>query len=153
MENKKPLSVELEPSYFQLQTYLGATKHMGDLKATNELIQLCHLTKNELILDIGCSTGTTPTHLAKTHNTTVTALDINPKMIQWTKELAERQNVADKVQLIVAYAQNLPFKDNLFAAIICESVTVFLKDKQQGLNEYIRVTKPDGYVDSTRELG
>jgi len=86
MENKKPLSVELEPSYFQLQAYLGATKHMGGLKATNELI-----------LDIGCGTGTTPTHLAKTHNTTVTALDINPKMIQWTKELAERQNVADKV--------------------------------------------------------
>jgi len=67
-------------------------------------------------------------------------------MIQWTKELAERQNVADKVHLIVADAQNLPFKDNRFDAVICESVTVFLQDKQQGLNEYVRVTQPDGYV-------
>jgi len=146
MENKKPLSVELEPSYFQLQAYLGATKHVGGLKATNELIQLCHLTKYKLILDIGCGTGTTPTHIAKTRNSTVTALDINRKMIQWTKELAERQNVADKVHLIVGDAQNLPFKDNLFDAVIGESVTVFLQNRQQGLNEYVRVTKPDGYV-------
>ena len=131
MEHKKPLSVELEPSYFQLQAYLGATEHMGGQKATNELITLCHITKNKHILDIGCGTGTTSTHITKTHNSTVTALDINQKMIQWTKEKAKTEDVADKVHLIVADAQNLPFKDNLFDAIICESVTVFLKDKQQ----------------------
>ena len=119
---------------------------MGGKKATNELITLCHITKNKHILDIGCGTGTTPTHIAKTHNSTVTALDISPKMIQWTKERAERQNVAGKIQLITADAQNLPFKGNQFDAVICESVTVFLQDKQKGLNEYVRVTKPGGYV-------
>jgi len=146
MENKKPLSGELEPSYFQLQAYWGATKHMGGLKATNELIQLCHITKNKHILDIGCGTGITPTHIARTHHTTVTALDISPKMILWTKGKAKKEHIADKVHLIVADAQNLPFKDAHFDAVVCESVTVFLQDKQQGLDEYVRVTKPGGYV-------
>jgi len=72
MEHKKPLPAELEPSYFQLQAYLGATKHIGGQKATNELITLCHITKPKHILDIGCGTGTTPTHIAKTHDSTVT---------------------------------------------------------------------------------
>jgi ubiquinone/menaquinone biosynthesis C-methylase UbiE len=146
MANKQPLSRELEPSYFELQAYWGATKHMGGQKATNELITLCHITKHQHILDIGCGTGTTPTHLAEIHHTTVTALDINPKMIQWTKGKARKEHIADKVHLIVADAQTLPFKDNLFDAVICESVTVFLHDKQHGLNEYVRVTKPRGYV-------
>jgi len=43
MENKKPLSGELEPSYFQLQAYWGATKHMGGLKATNEYVRVTKL--------------------------------------------------------------------------------------------------------------
>lgn len=146
MENKKPLSGELEPSYFQLQAYWGATKHMGGLKATNELISLCHTTKNKHILDIGCGIGTTPTHLAKTHNTTVTALDINKQMINWTKERTKTEHITDKVHLIVADAQNLPFNDNLFDATITESVTVFLQDKQKATNEYARVTKLGGYV-------
>ena len=60
MENKKQLSSELEFSYFQLQAYWGATKHMGGQKATDELLRLCHVTRNKHILDIGCGTGTTP---------------------------------------------------------------------------------------------
>ena len=146
MANKKRLSAELEPSYFQLQAYWGATKHAGGLKATNELITLCHITKHQHILDIGCGAGTTPTHLAKTHHTTVTALDINRKMMQWTKERAKREDVADKVHLVIADAQHLPLQDAHFDAVIGESITAFLQEKQSGVSEYVRVTKPEGYV-------
>jgi arsenite methyltransferase len=146
MANKKPFSAELEPSYFQLQAYWGATKHAGGLHATAELITLCHITKHQHILDIGCGAGTTATHLAKTHHTTVTALDVNPKMVQWTKERAKREDVADKVNLIIADAQHLPLQDAHFDAVIGESITAFLQEKQRGLSEYVRVTKPEGYV-------
>ncbi len=146
MAKKKPLSAELEPSCFQLQAYWGATKHAGGPKATNELITLCHITKNKHILDIGCGAGTTPTHLAKTHHSTVTALDITREMVQWTRERAKREDVADKINLIIADAQHLPLQDAHFDAVIGESITAFLQEKQSGVCEYVRVTKPEGYV-------
>ena len=50
-----------EPSinYLDLQAYTGATKHMGGLEATNDLIKLCHVTKGGYILDVGCGVGAT----------------------------------------------------------------------------------------------
>jgi SAM-dependent methyltransferase len=46
----------------------------------------------------------------------------------------------------VADAQALPFEDNLFDAVITESVTAFPEDKAKAVREYARVTKPGGYV-------
>ena len=52
----------------------------------------------------------------------------------------------DRVEIKLADAQDLPFEDNLFDAVITESVTAFPEDKQKAVNEYVRVTKPGGYV-------
>jgi SAM-dependent methyltransferase len=46
----------------------------------------------------------------------------------------------------VADAQDLPFEDDLFDAVITESVTAFPEDKQRAVDEYARVVKPGGYV-------
>ena len=52
----------------------------------------------------------------------------------------------DRVKFRVADAQDLPFEDDLFDEVITESVTAFPDDKQKAVNEYVRVTKPGGYV-------
>ena len=67
-------------------------------------------------------------------------------MINWTKERAKREDVADKINLIIADAQHLPLQDAHFDAVIGESITAFLQERQQGVSEYVRVTKPEGYV-------
>jgi ubiquinone/menaquinone biosynthesis C-methylase UbiE len=146
MDNKKQRSPELKPSYFQLQAYWGATKHIGGLKATKELIKLCHITKNKHILDIGCGVGITSSYIAKTHGSTVIGVDISPKMIERSKERAEKEGVEDKVEFIVADAQKLPFLNNHFDTVIGESITAFLQHKQTAINEYTRVTKPRGHI-------
>ncbi len=46
----------------------------------------------------------------------------------------------------MADAQDLPFDDEQFDAVITESVTTFPEDKQQAVNEYTRVTKAGGYI-------
>ena len=43
-------------------------------------------------------------------------------------------------------AQDLPFEDNYFDALICESVNIFVPDKEKAMHEYVRVVKPGGYV-------
>jgi SAM-dependent methyltransferase len=67
-------------------------------------------------------------------------------MVRRSKERASRERVTDRVEFRVADAQDLPFEDGLFDAVITESVTAFPKDKQKAVDEYARVTKPGGYV-------
>jgi len=150
MENRKQLSPEeipeLQASYFELQAYWGTTKHMGGLKATRELAELCHMNKGKYILVVGCGVGITPCYLAKRCGCRVVGVDISGRMIDRSNERAKREGVEDRVEFRIADAQNLPFEDALFDAVICESVNAFIEDKQRAASEYVRVIKPGGYV-------
>jgi len=42
--------------------------------------------------------------------------------------------------------RKLPFKDNTFDAVICESVLAFIPDKKKALSELVRVVKPGKYI-------
>jgi hypothetical protein len=67
-------------------------------------------------------------------------------MIGRSKERVKREGVNDRVKFRVADAQNLPFEDDLFDVVIGEFITGLLDDKRKVINEYMRVTKPGGYV-------
>jgi arsenite methyltransferase len=150
MEAKKPSSPEetseLEHPYFELQASWGITKHMGGLNATRELTELCHINKDKYVLVVGCGTGITPCYIAKRYSCRVVGIDISERMIDRSNERAKREGVEDRVEFRIADAQNLPFEDTLFDAVICESVNAFVEDKPRAVSEYVRVTKPGGYV-------
>ena len=152
MENKKQLSPEeiseREPPFdtFELYAYLDLSKHLGGLKATKELIELCHIDKGKYVLDVGCGVGATPCYIAKRHDCRVVGVDISKRMIDRSNERAKREGVENRVEFKIADAQNLPFEDALFDAVIGESITAILEDKQRAVSEYVRVTKPGGYV-------
>ena len=150
MENKKQLSpeeiLELGSPYFELQASWGMTKHMGGLKATRELVELCHINKGKYVLVVGCGVGITPCYLAKRYGCRVVGVDLSEGMIDRSNERAKREGVEDRVEFRVADAQDLPFEDAVFDAVICESVNAFIENGQGAVNEYARVTKPGGYV-------
>ena len=89
MKNKKQLSreekAEPEPSYFEVQAYWGVTKHFGGLKATRELVELCHIDKNKYILDIGCGVGAAACYITKKYGCKVVGVDISEKIIEREK--------------------------------------------------------------------
>ena len=132
--------------YFSMQAEMGLTKHMGGKTSTKELIDLCHITENSLVLDVGCGTGKTSCFLAKEVGCKITAVDLYQGMIDKALKRAKRKKVSDKIEFRQADAVNLPFKNNFFDIIISESVTAFVSDKQKALNEYFRVLKPNGFV-------
>ena len=119
---------------------------MGGLEATNELIQHCHITPDTHILDVGCGVGQTASYIAKTIGAQVTGIDINPGMVKRSQERAKNMGLAHLTEFRQADAQDLPYPDNTFDAVITESVTAFPPDKQLAVNEYARVTKPGGYI-------
>jgi ubiquinone/menaquinone biosynthesis C-methylase UbiE len=155
MRNRKQLSQEKasepEISYFELQAYWGATKHMGGLKATKELIELCHIKKDTYVLDVGCGVGATSCYLAKNYGCKVVGVDISEMMIKRANERRKREHVENRVEFRVADVQNLPFENDIFDVVISESVITFVKDKQKAINECVRMTKLGGYVGLNEE--
>ncbi|MGB3345788.1 MAG: class I SAM-dependent methyltransferase [Candidatus Humimicrobiia bacterium] len=147
MEDKKQISSkEASEIYFEMQAAFGFTKHTGGLKATNELIELCHINQGKYVLDVGCGVGRTACYIAKKTRSRVVGVDISEGMINRSSERAKREGVENRVEFKVADAQDLPFENALFDAVIGESITAFPEDKQRAVGEYVRVTKPGGYV-------
>ena len=143
---QKSEKTESEQHFFDFAAEVGLTKHLGGLEATEELIELCQIGEGSYVLDVGCGAGQTPCFIAKRYSCRVVGVDISERMIERSRERAKREGVADRVEFRVADAQDLPFKDDLFDAVMTESVTAFPEDKQRAVREYARVTKPGGYV-------
>ena len=69
-------------SYFDLQAYVGTTKHLGGLETTKELVELCHIGQDSYVLDIGSGVGATACYLAKTHGCRVMGIDLHQSMVE-----------------------------------------------------------------------
>jgi len=132
--------------FFDFAAEVGMTKHLGGHAATERLLALCHVQQGQRILDVGCGAGTTACYIAGAYDCEVVGIDILPRMIERAEERAQRLGVADKAVFRTADAQSLPFEDETFDAVLTESVSVFPKEKQHAVDEYVRVTKSGGYI-------
>ena len=135
-----------ESYYFELLSSFGLTKHMGDLEAAKELVRLCHIDRDSRVLEAGRGVGITSCYLAKEVGCKVVAIDVYSEMLRRAMERIRRKGVMGRIEPVAADAQELPFMDNSFDAVICESVLVFIMDKHRAINEFKRVLKPGGYV-------
>jgi ubiquinone/menaquinone biosynthesis C-methylase UbiE len=143
---------ELEMSYFEIQAYVGTTKHLGGFDTTRELIDRCKIGRDDYVLEVGCGVGATACYLAKHNGCRVMGIDLRESMIARANERAEREGVRDEVEFRVADAQSLPFDDGTFDVVLCESVATFIEDKQRVADELVRVTKPGGRVGLNEEV-
>lgn len=138
--------MEKAEHFFDFAAEVGLTKHLGNLGATDRLVELCHIDRGKYILDVGCGSGATAVYLAETIGCKVVGVDILPRMVDRAQELAERKGAGGLTEFRTADAQELPFPDDIFDAVITESVTAFPADKLRAVKEYARVLKPGGYV-------
>lgn len=145
-QQTKSLTMMDEPSFFDFAAEVGLTKHIGGIAATDTLIELCHISPGSYLLDVGCGVGATACYIARKVGCRVMGVDILEKMVARSRERAKRERLADRVEFRFADAQEMPFEDGLFDAVITESVTAFPQDKQKAVDEYARVTRSGGYV-------
>jgi arsenite methyltransferase len=147
MGSESGMSSDNARDYFEFIANLGMTKHYGSMGATRELVELCRIGNGQYVLDVGCGVGATPCYLAKAVNCRVMGIDLVDKMIEQSRERAK--GIKARVEFRVADARHLPFEDNLFDAVIMESLNIFFDDKSQAMREYVRVVKPGGHVGMT----
>ena len=84
------------PYYFDLQAELGATKHLGGLAATDELVTLCQVTPDKALLNVGCGAGVAAAYVAENYGCHVVAVDILPRMVATAERWAQQKGVANK---------------------------------------------------------
>jgi SAM-dependent methyltransferase len=151
-DQEKTPSVEEDPTYFELHAYSGATKHMGGLNTTKELIELCAIDERSYVLEVGCGTGATARYLAQKLGCRVLGVDVRPSMVERARERAARARVEERVEFRVADATDLTFEDATFDVVLAESVTTFIEDKAAAIGQYARVLKPGGCLGLNEEI-
>ena len=134
------------PDYFDMQAELGHTKHLGGWFATTELLDKCDLIPGQEILYVGCGAGTSAVKIATEFDCRLVGVDVLETMVEAAKNWATHKGAEDLVEFEVADAQDLPFEDNRFDVVLSESVNTFIHDLERAASEYVRVTRPGGYV-------
>ncbi|MGD9029738.1 MAG: class I SAM-dependent methyltransferase, partial [Anaerolineae bacterium] len=89
--------MERATEYFAYLARLGLTKHIGSMDATRRLIELCHIGRGDLVLDVGTGVGATPSYLARELDCRVVGVDLLEPMIQQARERARMDGVAGPV--------------------------------------------------------
>ncbi|MFQ6086416.1 MAG: methyltransferase domain-containing protein [Candidatus Bathyarchaeia archaeon] len=126
--------------------------------ASNRVIRLSEHTVHEAlldelrplvgkrVLDVGCGNGNTVLKIAEQvgPDGRAVGIDFSPEGIAIAKRKAIELGLDKVTEFRVADAEELPFEDNYFDAVISECVVCLAPKKQKVLNEKTRVLKPGG---------
>jgi SAM-dependent methyltransferase len=93
------------------------------------------------VLEVGSGWGELAERIASATNAEVTACDLSPRMV----ELAHGRGV----RALVASAQDLPFDDRVFDAVVASAMLYHLPDLDRGLEELARVLTDDSLMVAT----
>jgi ubiquinone/menaquinone biosynthesis C-methylase UbiE len=134
------------PDYFDMQSAIGHTKHVGGWKSTQEIAEMCQLGSGQELIYVGSGSGVAAIQIAQTYGCKVIGVDILETMVEAAQAWAKERGASELVDFRVGNALELPFPDDHFDVLLCESVNTFVPDLQKAASEYVRVVKPGGYV-------
>lgn len=99
------------------------------------------------ILDLATGTGVLAIQTARRFpKAEIKALDISSNMIQEGIKRIAKEKLQNQIELIHGDAENLPFEDNSFDAVMIAFGVRNFEDTGKGLREMLRVLKPGGLM-------
>jgi phosphoethanolamine N-methyltransferase len=99
--------------------------------------------KGRRILDIGCGTGGPAVALARA-GALVTAIDIEPLVLDRARRLAAAHGVADRLTFALVEPGPLPFPDESFDIVFSKDALIHIADKRALYADVFRVLKTGG---------
>lgn len=115
-----------------------------DVKWRKKVIALVEATQPEAVLDIATGTGDLAISLAETNAKKIIGLDISEGMLAVGRKKIAAKNLSERIQMVQADSEALPFEDNSFDAITVAFGVRNFEHLEKGLNEIYRVLKPGG---------
>jgi arsenite methyltransferase len=125
---------------------LGDSFHPGGLKLTERLGSLLQLTAKSRVLDVASGAGASARFLARRFGCQVTGIDLGRQNVLRATEAAATHGLADQVRFQHSDAEQMPFPDGSFDAVLCECAFCTFPDKSAAAREFARVLRPGGKV-------
>lgn len=108
--------------------------HKIQSRITRRALELLGLQYNARLLDLGCGTGISTSVLEEAHR--VVGIDVSMHMVRKAQEKG--------LSVMQAEALMLPFKNEIFNAILSISALQWVSDHKSLVKELARVLKPKG---------
>ncbi|WP_327311945.1 class I SAM-dependent methyltransferase [Streptomyces sp. NBC_01235] len=128
---------------------LGDSYHPGGTALTRHLADCLALGENHRMLDVASGRGTTALLLAGTYGVQVGGLDYSPANTALAQGAAQAAGLAERAEFTTGDAEQLPYPDGFFDALVCECALCTFPDKAQAAAEFARVLKPGGRLGIT----
>ncbi len=146
MDKKSVKEIKSMP-YVDFMAFLDeVNRPPGGKTALRLAIQNSFINQHSKVLDVGCNTGYCAFEIAHLTKCQVTGIDINSNMIASAERYRKKDPLRNLTVFKVADGTKLPFADAMFDVTFSGGSTAFIKNKKKALAEYIRVTKPWGFI-------
>ncbi len=110
------------------------------------MAQQWQLDKVQTMLDVGCGIGHWGQRLMRHlgEQTNMWGIDPEAAWTQQAKERAVKLGLDNRSEFMVGSVESLPFDDNSFDMVTCQTVLIHVADIKTAVKEMIRVLKPGG---------
>lgn len=129
-----------------IKSFIPLSYHPGGSETTKRLIEEADIGKDSIVLDVASGTGETAIYIAMNFGSNVIGIDLSRKMVDYANIFVKAVNLDQKVGFILADAERIPLKDNVFDAAISECALCLVPDMLKVLCEMRRVIKPGAKV-------
>jgi demethylmenaquinone methyltransferase/2-methoxy-6-polyprenyl-1,4-benzoquinol methylase len=115
-----------------------------DIKWRKKVLQLVAEKNPKTVLDIATGTGDLAILMTETSAEKIIGLDISAGMLEVGRNKIKEKKLSDKIEMILADSENMPFEDHTFDAITVAFGVRNFETLEKGLAEILRVLKPNG---------
>jgi demethylmenaquinone methyltransferase/2-methoxy-6-polyprenyl-1,4-benzoquinol methylase len=115
-----------------------------DIKWRKKVLKLVSDKNPKTVLDIATGTGDLAILMTNTSAEKIIGLDISAGMLEVGRNKIKAKKLSDKIEMILADSENMPFEDNTFDAITVAFGVRNFENLEIGLAEILRVLKPNG---------
>ncbi|BBZ18757.1 class I SAM-dependent methyltransferase [Mycolicibacterium gadium] len=128
---------------------LGESYHPGGAALTRRLANLLGLRVGQRVLDVAAGRGATARLLATEFGVTVDGVDLAAPVVSNAQRAADSAGLGNAIQFQTGDAEQLPFRDKAFDAVVTECSFCTFPSKDVAAAEFARVLRPGGRLGMT----